>query len=229
MWRLALVLVAVPVLAPASSGGGSAAPELAVTRGGNIWTIGADGTRARLLLRSAHSPAWSPDGSRLAFVSRRSGDEEIYVAAADGRGVRRLTRSIGPDLSPAWSSDGSRLVFSRKAEIWTMKANGSSQRRLVRKMKAWHEHYSPTLHGSQIVYSSNRVSNFNAELFAVPARRLTFTKGSDGVFGDDGMPDYSADGKRIAFTQLPGTIWLMNADGTAVKRLSAGVDADWRP
>ena len=72
-----------------------------------------------------------------------------------------------------------------------MNANGSSQRRLVGKAKAWHEHYSPTWHGSRIVYSSNRVSNFNAELFAVPARRLTFTKGSEGVLGDDGMPDFS--------------------------------------
>ena len=42
-------------------------------------------------------------------------------------------------------------------------------------------------------------------------------------------PRFSPDGRQIAFTQLPGTIWLMNADGTAVKRLTAGVDADWRP
>ena len=232
MWRLALVLAAVAVLAPAPSGGGAAAPELAVTRAGSIWTIGADGKQARLLLRSAYSPAWSPDGSRLAFVSKRSGDEEIYVAGADGRGVRRLTRSVGPDLSPAWSSDGSRLAFSRKAEIWTMNANGSSQRRLVRKVQAWHEHYSPTWHGSRIVYSSNRVSNFNAELFAVPAKRLTFTKGSDGVLGDDGMPDYSADGTRIAFTSnrdRQGEIYVMKPDGSGQKRLTRRPGDDWAP
>lgn len=201
MWRsLVFLIAAVSVLAPAPAGGGTSVPELAFARGGNIWTVGADGKRARLLLRNSYSPAWSPDGSRLAFVSSRSGDEEIYVAKADGGGVKRLTRSPGPDLSPAWSSDGRRLAFSRTAEIWTMNANGSSQRPLVRKAKVWHEHYSPAWHGSRIVYSSNRVSNFNAELFAVPAQRLTSTKGSDGVLGDDGMPDFSPDGRRLAFT-----------------------------
>ena len=47
--------------------------------------------------------------------------------------------------------------------------------------------------------------------------------------GDDWAPDVSPDGRRIAFTQLPGTIWTMNADGTGLKRLTRGVDADWRP
>jgi len=83
MWRLLLVLIAaVALFAPAPSGGGTATPELAFARGGDIWTIGADGPRARTLLRDAYAPAWSPDGSRRAFVSGRSGDEEIDFAWA---------------------------------------------------------------------------------------------------------------------------------------------------
>ena len=120
MWRLALVLVAaVAVFAPTPSGGGTAEPQLAFARARDIWTIGADGTRARPLLREAYAPSWSPDGSRLAFVSRRSGDEEIYIARADGTGIRRLTKLPGADLGPNWSSDGRRLAWSRNAEIWT--------------------------------------------------------------------------------------------------------------
>ena len=201
MWRLALVLVAATaILAPTPSGSATARSELAFVRAGDIWTIGADGTRARPLLRDAYAPSWSPDGSRLAFVSRRSGDEEIYVARADGTGARRLTRLPGPDLSPTWSSDGRRLAWSRNAEIWTMSATGAGQRALVRTAQAWQEHHTPTWHGAAIVYSSTRVSAFNTELFRAPAKRLTFTKGADGVLGDDSMPDFSPGGRRIVFT-----------------------------
>jgi Tol biopolymer transport system component len=235
--------------------------------------IRADGTGERLLLRDAASPAWSPDGSMVAFVSGRSGDEELYVARADGSGVRRLTRAPGPDLTPAWSPDGRRIAFSRNAEIWTMRADGSRQRRLVGKAQRWHEHHSPTWQRTGLVYASNRVSFFNQELYRYPAKRLTFTRGSDGVLGDDGMPDlspdgrrivftsnrdrngeiyvmnrdgsrqtrltrrsgddftprFSGDGTRIAFVSLPGTIHVIAADGSGLRRLTAGTDPDWRP
>jgi TolB protein len=233
MWRFVLVLIAaVALLAPSPSGGSTAAaPELAFARDGNVWTIGADGSRARLLIRGAYAPAWSPDGSRIAFVSGRSGDEEVYVARADGSGVTRLTKLPGPDLSPAWSSDGRRLAWSRNAEIWTMSASGAGKRRLVGRSKPWHEHHSPTWHGARIVYSSTRVSAFDTELFQVPAKRLTFTKGSDGTLGDDSMPDFSPDGRTIAFTSnrdRQGEIYVMRAGG-GLQRLTRRPGDDWAP
>ena len=234
MWRLALaVVVGVVLFAPAPGTSGPAKTQvLAFTRAGDVHTIRADGTGARVLLRKAHSPAWSPDGSRLAFVSARSGDEEIYVANADGSGVRRLTSSAGPDLSPAWSSGGRRLAWSRKGEIWRMSASGATKSRVVGKTRAWHEHHSPTWHGSTIVYSSNRAGFFNPELYAVPAKRLTFTKGSDGVLGDDGMPDFSPDGRRIVFTSnrdQNGELYVMNANGSGERRLTMRAGDDFLP
>ena len=226
MWRPVLIsIAALALLAAPQSGGGTAGSELAFARGGNIWTIGADGKRARILIRNAYAPSWSPDGTRIAFVSRRSGDEEIYVARANGAGIERLTVLRGPDLSPAWSSDGNQIAWSRDREIWTMSAfGGSDKRQVVRKAEAWHEHHSPTWHGAKIVYSSIRVSFFNAELYRAPAKRLTFTKGAEGVLGDDGMPDFSPDGRRIVFTSnrdQQGEIYVMNAIGTGQKRLDA--------
>jgi Tol biopolymer transport system component len=53
--------------------------------------------------RAADSePAWSPDGARVAFVSTRDRNAEIYAMNADGSGVTRLTRDRAIDSAPAW-------------------------------------------------------------------------------------------------------------------------------
>ena len=51
------------------------------------------------------APAWSPDGAKIAFVSRRDGKSHIYVMAADGTGTLRLTSSAMDDDRPAWSPE----------------------------------------------------------------------------------------------------------------------------
>jgi TolB protein len=57
-------------------------------------------------------PAVSPDGNQVAFVSERSGDEEIWVIPIEGGDAIRLTFDRGEDRYPAWSPDGKRLVYS---------------------------------------------------------------------------------------------------------------------
>src|SRR2546429_33952 len=79
--------------------------------------------------------AWSPDGTRIAWVSTRDKNPEIYVVGADGKNVRRLTNDSGFDYNPQWSPDGKRLAFcSTRAgnfEIHVMNADGSDVRRLT--------------------------------------------------------------------------------------------------
>lgn len=60
--------------------------------------------RSRLLIGNGLSPAWSPDGRWIAFVRRVRGSQKIFVARADGTGVRQLTRGVGDDVEPAWQS-----------------------------------------------------------------------------------------------------------------------------
>lgn len=52
------------------------------------------------------NPSWSPDGSKIVFMSDRDGNHEIYSMNADGSGQTRLTNSPGRDEFPAWSPDG---------------------------------------------------------------------------------------------------------------------------
>ena len=74
------------------------------------------------------------NSSRLAFVSDRDGNLEIYSANADGSDVRRLTTSPGDDSDPSWSTGG-RIAFTSARdgnnEIYTMNTDGSDARRLT--------------------------------------------------------------------------------------------------
>ena len=56
-------------------------------------------------------PTWSPNGRQIAFVSRRDGNDELYLMAPDGSGLRRLTNDAGADVTPRWSPDGEWLAF----------------------------------------------------------------------------------------------------------------------
>jgi hypothetical protein len=82
------------------------------------------------------TPAWSPDGRKIAFVSDRDGNSEIYVIHADGSEQRNLTRQPASDSHPSWSPDGRKLAFvSRRdgnAEIYVMNADGSELRNVTR-------------------------------------------------------------------------------------------------
>ena len=81
------------------------------------------------------SPAWSPDGKRLAFESLRDGNHEIYVMNADGSDQTNLTKNPASDRSPAWSLDGKRIAFDSDRdgddEIYVMNADGSDVTRLT--------------------------------------------------------------------------------------------------
>ena len=100
------------------------------------------GDRLLSLIRSTptpldvQTPAWSPDGRKLAFVSRRDGNSEIYVINADGSGQENLTQHPARDSHPSWSRDGRKLAFvSRRdgnSEIYVMNADGSGLRNVTR-------------------------------------------------------------------------------------------------
>jgi Tol biopolymer transport system component len=104
-----------------------------------IYVTDADGTRPFNLTNTDNAeddfPAWSPDGSSIAFHSNRSGNWDIFLANPDGSGIVNLTQHSAGDYLPAWSKDGSRIAFESNRdgdiEVYVMKADGSSVVRLT--------------------------------------------------------------------------------------------------
>ena len=101
-----------------------------------IVVMNADGSAPRLLAddASAASPAGSPNGQSVAFMSQRDGNWEVYRVKLDGTGLTRLTNNGASDGLPVWSPDGSSIAFASNRDagwaIWAMNADGSNQRRL---------------------------------------------------------------------------------------------------
>jgi len=104
---------------------GSGLKRLTFTKG-DAHTLGDDGF-----------PAWSPDGSRIAFTSNRTADGDIWIMRADGRGQRRLVGLRGRDeFGPTWSRDGASLAFTsydaaQKGLIYLAGADGKGLRKLT--------------------------------------------------------------------------------------------------
>lgn len=109
---------------------------------GTLSLINPNGTGKTTILTTMNSDqaqlAWSPDGTRLVFISRyTNADPEISVVNADGSGFKTLTNNTADDLYPSWSPDGTKILFhsdrdhSGIPEVYVMNADGSNQTRLT--------------------------------------------------------------------------------------------------
>jgi Tol biopolymer transport system component/C-terminal processing protease CtpA/Prc len=89
--------------------------EIVFTSGGDIWTVPASGGEARLLVShpaTERKPMFSPDGSKLAFTSLRTGNGDIYILTLKTGDLDRITFDDGLDLLDGWSRDGKYVYFS---------------------------------------------------------------------------------------------------------------------
>jgi TolB protein len=145
------------------------------------------------------NPSWSPDGTKLVFISNRSGSgkTELWTVNSDGSAPVRLTTSVqiassdqGPifssDLDPAWSPDGSKIAFVSNRSAWA-----------------------------------------DTELYVMNADGSDPVKLTDDTL-DDYMPSWSPDSQKIAFTKSQGApIQIINRDGTNLVSVSALAFSSW--
>ncbi len=110
------------------------------------------------------SPAYSPDGTRIAFVSNRDANFEVYVVNADGTELERLTTTPANEGEPSWTPDGRQIVYHSDAggvlQVWIMSADGSGQRQLTTSEAV---NLQPTVSpdGSRIAFTSARAGNYD--------------------------------------------------------------------
>jgi len=151
---------------------------------------------------SASDPAFSPDGSRIAFVSQRDGNAEIYVMNADGTGSTRITNDPQADGRPSFTPDGQALVFhsartAGKQQIWVVNVDGAGLTQLTRDSVNAMPTVSPD--GQTIAYVSTRNKESHIWLMARDgSNQRQFTRGlqqreSDPRFLRDGALAYLAE------------------------------------
>jgi Tol biopolymer transport system component len=217
-------------------------PSMGVIAGG----IGVVVVAVLLLLVVSQLPGLLPGGTRatptatvppaperIAFTSRRSGDDDIYVMGTGGdeTGLRRLTNDAFHDYSPTWAPDGTRLAFGSYREprgIYLINADGSGLTSFFSDPSdniglAW----APD--GQHLAFSSQQAGNYDLYTISIngpPPTRLT----TDPT--DDADPSWSPDGTRIAFTahrDRNAEVYVMQADGSNPKNLTQQSADDFLP
>jgi Tol biopolymer transport system component len=99
-----------------SQGGWIAFVRVDSPESSGIWVVRSDGSGLREVVsgRTVRAPAWSPDGTRIAFFGNLDEDSwDLYTVRADGTDLDRLTSANAYDRNPSWSPDGRTIVFVR--------------------------------------------------------------------------------------------------------------------
>ncbi|MBA3718205.1 MAG: PD40 domain-containing protein [Actinobacteria bacterium] len=151
--------------------------------------------------------AWSPDGTRLAYVAPGG----LWTMSPAGKSGKRLTKGLGDTLAPTWSPDGKRIAFVDLASrhgsnyaIYVIHSDGTGKKRIVGGAK----------------YQNNPAWSPSGKVIMFERGSSLWTVRPDGKgqkkIGEGSSPSWAPDGQRVAFDRR-ADLWTMNADGSGAK------------
>lgn len=168
--------------------------------------------------REEYSPQFSPDGSRIAFVSDRSGSREIWVCDSNGSNLVQLTNFGGSQTgSPRWSPDGRQIAFDSRpaglSSIYVISAAGGAPRQLT---EGNSENVLPSWSrdGRWIYFGSRRSGDWQIWRMTVTGERAEQVTRNGGYEAFE-----AADGKTLYYAKREPGIWRLSLGGGEETRI----------
>jgi len=182
----------------------------------NLWLVNADGTNNRPLRSEAKnfsSPRWSPDGTRLAYVSAAEGSPQLYVRWMDSGQTALLTNLVEAPGAIAWSPDGKSIAFTQLVPVKKPPLATPPE-------KPEGAQWAPPVKViDSVVYRADGEGYLEAgfqHVFIVSSEGGTPRQLTDGEFNDAGPLSFTPDSRRVVFSANRGEDWERNPQDSNV-------------